>query len=71
VQAGEQKNDRNDQKAVNLAFAEFRICWQTYTLSLKTFSLLRSVVDGGYVQPFFDGTSAPSLVSPLPQERKC
>jgi hypothetical protein len=31
----------------------------------QAFSLLLCVGDGGYVQPFFDGTAAPSPVSPI------
>jgi hypothetical protein len=34
-QAGEQKNDRYHQKAVNLAFAELRIKWHSEAHSLN------------------------------------
>jgi hypothetical protein len=37
MQARKQKNDRNDQQAVNLAFAELRICWQQRLFRLKHF----------------------------------
>jgi hypothetical protein len=37
MQARKQKNDRNDQQAVNLAFAELRICWQQRLFRLTTF----------------------------------
>ncbi len=35
AQAGEQKNDRYHQQAVNLAFAEFRVSWHSEALSLN------------------------------------
>jgi hypothetical protein len=38
MQAHKQKNDRNDQQAVNLASAELRICWQQRLFRLKHFN---------------------------------
>jgi hypothetical protein len=35
AQAGEQKNDRYHQKAVNLAFAELWVKWHSEALSLN------------------------------------
>jgi hypothetical protein len=45
MQARKQKNDRNDQQAVNLAFAELGICWQQRLFRLTNFVRVQVVVE--------------------------